>query len=333
MRHAGIEPASSAWKAEVIATIRHPLETVTLTLDVRLLYMRRRIKGWWRGVDSNHRRLCQQIYSLPPLATREPLQSKRRILYTTPRAVNSKHGKLLRKIKVFPTSGLFPEKGLRMLRTSTPCRYQNRAVQPRDAQHSAKDYRQLPALRIIYRHAEILCLSRYTLNQPKKPVSPPVIIQIVKNTWSIFLGLAILMLGNGLQGTLTGWRAIYEGFSPSTTGLVMAGYFIGFLVGSFITPSLVRGVGHIRVFAALASLASASVLIQILFISPPVWFGMRLLTGACFAEVGNIDPHRLSAVGYGESRPLVANTTPANRQKNRRVEILLLTEDKKENVK
>jgi hypothetical protein len=28
---------------------------------------------WWREVDSNHRRLRQQIYSLPPLATREPL--------------------------------------------------------------------------------------------------------------------------------------------------------------------------------------------------------------------------------------------------------------------
>lgn len=52
-----------------------------------------------------------------------------------------------------------------------------------------------------------------------------------------------------------------------------------------------------------------------------------------FAEVGKVDPRRLSAVGYGESRPLVANTTPANRQKNRRVEILLLTEDKEENVK
>ncbi len=52
-----------------------------------------------------------------------------------------------------------------------------------------------------------------------------------------------------------------------------------------------------------------------------------------FAAVGKIDPHRLSAVGYGESRPLVANDTPANRMKNRRVEILLLTEGKQENVK
>ena len=52
-----------------------------------------------------------------------------------------------------------------------------------------------------------------------------------------------------------------------------------------------------------------------------------------FAEVSNIDPQRLSAVGYGESRPVVANDTPANRMKNRRVEILLITEGKEENVK
>ncbi len=29
---------------------------------------------WWRGTDSNHRRRSRQIYSLLPLATREPLQ-------------------------------------------------------------------------------------------------------------------------------------------------------------------------------------------------------------------------------------------------------------------
>ena len=51
-----------------------------------------------------------------------------------------------------------------------------------------------------------------------------------------------------------------------------------------------------------------------------------------FAEVSNIDPKRLSAVGYGESRPVAANDTLSNRAKNRRVEILLLTEGKEKNV-
>lgn len=88
------------------------------------------------------------------------------------------------------------------------------------------------------------------------------------------------MLGNGFQGTLTGWRATYEGFDTIATGLILTSYYIGFLVGPIITPKLVKNVGHIRVFDALASVA---VLIQIFFISHFTWFAMRLLSGFCFA--------------------------------------------------
>ncbi|MEJ2101339.1 MAG: flagellar motor protein MotB [Desulfobacterales bacterium] len=52
-----------------------------------------------------------------------------------------------------------------------------------------------------------------------------------------------------------------------------------------------------------------------------------------FIRVSKLDPQRLSAVGYGDSRPVVPNDTPFNRAKNRRVEILLLTEGIEENVK
>lgn len=45
-----------------------------------------------------------------------------------------------------------------------------------------------------------------------------------------------------------------------------------------------------------------------------------------FAESGKINPQRLSAVGYGDTRPLVPNDSPANRTRNRRVEIVLVTE-------
>ena len=45
-----------------------------------------------------------------------------------------------------------------------------------------------------------------------------------------------------------------------------------------------------------------------------------------FAGSGKIDPQRLSAVGYGDTRPLVSNDSPVNRTRNRRVEIVLATE-------
>ena len=68
------------------------------------------------------------------------------------------------------------------------------------------------------------------------------------------LGIAILMLGHGLQGTLLGLRANLEAFQPAVTGMVMSGYYVGMLVGSLRVPTLVNRVGHVRVFAALLSL-------------------------------------------------------------------------------
>ena len=108
-------------------------------------------------------------------------------------------------------------------------------------------------------------------------------LSAVSAVWALLLGIALIMLGNGLQGTLLGLRATLEGFPTAVTGLVMTGYFAGFLLGSTITPKIVGRVGHIRVFAALASLASASALIYAIFIDPWVWGAMRLATGFSYA--------------------------------------------------
>ena len=105
----------------------------------------------------------------------------------------------------------------------------------------------------------------------------------IKSSWALFVGIALIMLGNGLQGSLLGLRASSEGFSTSVTGLVMSGYFAGFLIGSFFVPKMVTAVGHIRVFAALASLASTAVLMHIIVIEPWFWVVMRLVTGFSYA--------------------------------------------------
>jgi len=102
-------------------------------------------------------------------------------------------------------------------------------------------------------------------------------------SWAILLGIGFMMLANGLQGTLLGVRAILEGFSTFTTGIMMSGYFIGIFIGSFLAPVLVKRVGHIRVFSALASLASISILFHGIYIDPIIWMTMRIVTGICFA--------------------------------------------------
>jgi MFS family permease len=93
------------------------------------------------------------------------------------------------------------------------------------------------------------------------------------------------MLGAGLQSTLLGLRATLEGYPPQVTGLIMSSYYVGYLVGTRIAPPLLREVGHIRVFAALAAVASAAVLIQGTFVNAPVWAAMRLTSGVCFAGI------------------------------------------------
>jgi MFS family permease len=102
-------------------------------------------------------------------------------------------------------------------------------------------------------------------------------------TWALLLGMGLLMVGNGLQSSLLGLRASLEGFGTTETGVVMSGYFLGFLLGSVITPKAVASVGHVRVFAALASLASVAILIQGVFVELTLWGAMRVLTGFSYA--------------------------------------------------
>ena len=65
-RVAGIEPASSAWKAEVIASIRHP-QILFFLAQNDLLYIRCRFWGWIIGpaLDKSLYRLGVDCETLP----------------------------------------------------------------------------------------------------------------------------------------------------------------------------------------------------------------------------------------------------------------------------
>ena len=78
---------------------------------------------------------------------------------------------------------------------------------------------------------------------------------------TLLFGVALIASCGGLQGTLLGIRATLEGFSLDAIGLVMSAYYMGFLLGAWLVPRSVRQVGHIRVFAALASMASVTILL------------------------------------------------------------------------
>ena len=108
---------------------------------------------------------------------------------------------------------------------------------------------------------------------------------ILLKTWALFFGFALICLAHGLQGTLLGVRAILEGFSYISAGFIIAGYYVGYLSGSILIPILLQRVGHIRVFAALASLASIAILLHSVFVDPYSWFLIRILTGISIAGI------------------------------------------------
>src|SRR5581483_4422313 len=97
--------------------------------------------------------------------------------------------------------------------------------------------------------------------------------------------MGVLMLGAGLQGTLLGLRATLEGFPTPVTGIIMSCYYVGYLLGTSAAPRMIRQIGHIRVFAALAALASATILVQAAFVQWLTWAVMRFSTGVCLAGI------------------------------------------------
>lgn len=109
--------------------------------------------------------------------------------------------------------------------------------------------------------------------------------QVLSSAWALLLGVGLLMVGNGIQGTILGVRGDLEGFSTFEMSIVMSGYFVGFLGGSRLAPDMIRRVGHVRVFAALASFISAVMILYPVFTHPLAWALGRVIVGFCFSGV------------------------------------------------
>ncbi|RVA78827.1 MFS transporter, partial [Mesorhizobium sp. M7A.F.Ca.CA.001.08.2.1] len=124
----------------------------------------------------------------------------------------------------------------------------------------------------------------------------------------LLLAAGILLGGNGLQSTLIALRGAQEGFSASDIGLMGTFYFAGFLLGCLAITRIMKAVGHIRAFSALAAIASVGTLLLVLVIDPVMWCAVRLAGGFCFAGlftiveswlnsgVGNHDRARVLAI-------------------------------------
>lgn len=121
----------------------------------------------------------------------------------------------------------------------------------------------------------------------------------------LLLAASMLLGGSGLQATVLSLRGAHEGFGTAMIGVLGTTYFLGYIIGCFINPWLVRQVGHIRVFAALAALVAVATLGFLLWVNPWFWASLRFVSGFCFAGLFAVMESWLNAASGNENRARV----------------------------
>ncbi len=127
-------------------------------------------------------------------------------------------------------------------------------------------------------------------------------LKAIISTWTLFFGLLLISAGSGLQVVLLGTRAAEAGFNNFATGIVMSGYFAGIFVGSIVVPKILESVGHVRVFGAMSAIASAAVLVHVVFLDPSGWTAMRFASGFSFAGMYIVCESWLNEKATNETR-------------------------------
>lgn len=119
---------------------------------------------------------------------------------------------------------------------------------------------------------------------------------------ALLLGSALLLVAGGIHGLLLPIRGSIEGFTTTELGLIGTGWAVGFVAGCLVVPQIVRRVGHVRAYGVMASIASVVILLNLLFVSPWAWIGLRAFSGFCFAGAAMIVESWLNERATRENR-------------------------------
>lgn len=96
---------------------------------------------------------------------------------------------------------------------------------------------------------------------------------------ALLLSVGILLTGHGLQLTLLPVHAQALGWTAYAIGLSGSLYFLGFVLGCVVIPSIVARVGHIRTFMVMGAIATIALLGAGLWPDLGAWLALRAATG------------------------------------------------------
>lgn len=127
-------------------------------------------------------------------------------------------------------------------------------------------------------------------------------ITIIRSHFSLLAATAILLLGSGLLGTLVALRAGIESFPQVIIGLIMSGFFMGYVIGSYLCPQVIRTFGHIRSFSVFAAMGCVTVILHGLIIDPIVWLILRIITGICMLGMYLVIESWINSIATSKTR-------------------------------
>lgn len=99
----------------------------------------------------------------------------------------------------------------------------------------------------------------------------------------LIASIALALIAIGVMTTLVPLYATATGFTPLHIGWIAGVYYVGFLVGPWIAPPLVRRIGSGRAFAVAALFALGGIAVLPLFPHPAAWAAIRFVSGTGFA--------------------------------------------------
>jgi len=127
-------------------------------------------------------------------------------------------------------------------------------------------------------------------------------VQTLLSVSALLLSVALFIFGHGLQTTLLPLAADRFYFTDLEIGAMSSAYFVGMVLGCLGAPLIIMRAGHIRAFAALVSLMSASAIMHPVFVDPYAWFIIRMISGFCLAGFYMIVESWLNETATNENR-------------------------------
>ncbi|MBP2302377.1 MFS transporter [Azospirillum picis] len=125
---------------------------------------------------------------------------------------------------------------------------------------------------------------------------------VARSVAALLVGVAFLMLANGALSTAIGLRMSAGSAGAVSVGLITAAYYAGLTAGSLFASRIITRVGHIRAFAAFASVVSVAALAHGLLAAAPLWAVLRLTQGFCMAGLYMCIESWLNGTATNETR-------------------------------